>query len=163
VRIIRKYVIAVNAARRTNRACLGDVKQRTKQRMKTAISYLNAVAQGIYNFDESVVVFESQTLDEKLLTLSRLGFMAQEAVANRSDFAKAISRAGLPPGFRPWAKPRVPDDFRRHDLTKSTNSDHVQALLNQYRFMMSLFGIADERRQKICGPHCSHWWHHLRS
>ena len=91
------------------------------------------------------MVFEGLPRDDQLSVLQTLEFMAHQAHATRADVRAALARAEVERSFQPA---RAPD----------RDSDDI---LGQYRYLMALYSVADERRRIQCAGQCSHWWHYL--
>jgi hypothetical protein len=120
--------------------------------------YLNMVAQGLLSYEESMATFERLRVSDQIRVLRALEFMAHQGSATADDVSPAIDAAHLPSDFRPAWTPKEPGVHISTDYRTIVAVD----LPGQYQYLMRLFSIADGRRRKECGDHCSHWWHNLK-
>ena len=129
------------------------------------LRHLNEIAQGLHDFENSIEEFDSRSDREKVDILSRLDFVIAQAYATNAEFERARIACRLPRDFEPVSEH---DDSGIHTGLRSeivigleSQPSNSGAFRDQYRFLMTLFSIADARRRDQCGPDCHHWWHNL--
>jgi hypothetical protein len=121
--------------------------------------YLNEVAQKLRTFEESLAAFERLSREEQLAVLGVLEFMAHQAHATSEDVPEALTRGLVEPSFRPAWQPHTSGIYFATDAHYAKRD--MTDLLQQYRYLIALYSVADERRRVDCAGQCSHWWHHL--
>src|SRR5215216_5462575 len=107
--------------------------------------YLNEVVQKLRTFDESLAAFERLSREEQLAVLGVLEFMAHQAHATSKDVPAALIRGLLEPSFRPAWQPDTSGIYFATDAHYAKRD--MTDLLQQYRYLMALYSVADERRR----------------
>jgi hypothetical protein len=116
---------------------------------------LNELAQGLRPLHEGVAWFAGLTCDQQSEVLLRLTEFCVQARATPDDMPESVRRAELRPTHTAavlLGTGRLPKivGLPRDEWAKS------------FRLLVSLLGVADERRRaKFCADGCAHAWHHL--
>ncbi|MFD8276785.1 DUF5958 family protein [Streptomyces flaveolus] len=121
---------------------------------------LNELAQGIRPLAQGVGWFEGLSDTEQFGVLRNLAGFRIQARATTEDGPESIRRAGIRPPTPPAAL--VTHGRLTEQLTKIINLPQDERV-KAFRLLVSLRGVADDRRLRFCGDGCGHAWHHLRT
>ncbi len=119
---------------------------------------LNEPAQGIRALDDGARWFERRDPAERRVILDELAFYAWQARAGEEDRDEAITRAGIKAGDTAAVLLRAGEPrLRFRKICALPDYQQVPA----FRLLVSVFGVADDRRRALCGSTGSHAWHRL--
>ncbi|WP_328612682.1 DUF5958 family protein [Amycolatopsis sp. NBC_00355] len=117
---------------------------------------LNEPARGIRSLDDGTRWFARQDPAQRRVILDELAFYAGQARAAEEDRDEAIARAGIKTGDTAAVLLRAGrPDLQVRRICALPDYQQVPA----FRLLVSLFGVADDRRRVRCGGTCHHAWH----
>ncbi|MCR6484207.1 DUF5958 family protein [Amycolatopsis sp. OK19-0408] len=120
---------------------------------------LNRLAQRIRPLDEGAHWFERHDQAGRRAILDMLAEYVIQARADEQDRDEAITRAGVKEGDTAAVLLRVGEP--RLQLRKICGLPGYQQV-PAFRVLVSLLGVADDRRRVSCAGQCTHAWHQLR-
>lgn len=118
--------------------------------------FLNQVAQGASPIAAAIKRLAEFSDQQRFDFFVDLAMMVVQAHPLPGDVDRAIERSQLKPTFTPCVLVRKKALAEAVAQCRLLPRDEDE---KSFRLLLALFQVADERRKKRCGNHCSHWWH----